>query len=180
MKRLNGELPMPVRAVIASLAITCFGLALTGCGRPATPVAAGGSAAKMAPDFALTDVDGHVVHLSDVKGTVRLVDFWTTWCAPCREEIPMFKDLSSAYGPKGFTMVGIAMDEEGITVVKPFVERNGISYLTLVGNDDVAKSYGPLVGFPTKFLVDRDGRIVESFVGPVPRTVLEKKIQALL
>lgn len=120
------------------------------------------------------------MHLSDSKGTVRLVDFWTTWCAPCREEIPTFKALHAAYAGKGFTIVGIAMDDEGASKVKPFVDENQIPYLTLIGSEPVANAFGGVVGFPTKFLLDRDGKIVESWIGPVPRAVLEQKIQSLL
>ncbi len=133
-----------------------------------------------APDFALKDVDGKVFHFSDTKGTVRLVDFWATWCAPCREEIPMFKDLHAAYGPKGFTLVGIAMDDEGVDKVKPYVDELKIPYVTLIGDEGVVDAFGGIVGFPTKFLVDREGRIVDTWVGEVPRAVLEKQIQALL
>lgn len=149
----------------------------------ATGTAAAGApaeTAKMAPDFALPDVTGKTVHLSDSAGTVRLVDFWTTWCAPCREEIPMFKELHATYGSKGFTLVGIAMDDEGASKVKPFVDDNKIPYLTLLGSEAVASSFGGVFGFPTKFLVDKNGRIVATWVGPVPRSVLEKKIQDLL
>ena len=92
----------------------------------------------------------------------------------------MFKDFHAAYAAKGFTLVGIAMDDGGASVVKPFVDENKIPYLTLIGSDPVATSFGGVVGFPTKFLVDRDGRIVETWIGPVPRAVLEKRIQALL
>jgi peroxiredoxin len=150
-------------------------IALSACG--------GAPASKpvtTAPDFTLKDVRGNVFRLSDAKGTVRLVDFWTTWCAPCREEIPMFKDLHAVYGSKGFMLVGIAMDDEGLEKVGPFVDSAKIPYLTLIGNESVATSFGGVVGFPTKFLIDREGRIVESWVGPVPRAVLEKRIQALL
>lgn len=150
-------------------------IALSACrGAPVSP------SVKSAPDFTLKDVQGNVFHLSDAKGTVRLVDFWTTWCAPCREEIPLFKDLHAAYGSKGFMVVGIAMDDEGLEKVRPFVDEEKLPYLTLIGDESVATSFGGVVGFPTKFLVDREGRIVDSWVGPVPRAVLEKKIQALL
>jgi peroxiredoxin len=154
-------------------------LALSGCGSGRVAKAPG-SAPASAPDFELKDVDGKAFRLSEAKGTVRLVDFWATWCAPCREEIPMFKDLHATYGSKGFTLVGIAMDDEGVAKVKPFVDENKIPYLTLIGNDDVAQSFGGIVGFPSKFLVDRDGKIVETWVGEVPRSVLEKRIQSLL
>jgi cytochrome c biogenesis protein CcmG/thiol:disulfide interchange protein DsbE len=155
--------------------------ALAGCGaRPSAPPAAAMGVGAIAPEFELPDIHGAKVHLSDSKGTVRLVDFWTTWCAPCREEVPMFKELHAAYGPKGFTLVGIAMDDEGLEKVKPFVEENGIDYLTLIGTEPVAESFGGVVGYPTLFLLDREGKVVEYWVGPVPRAVLEQKIQALL
>jgi len=92
----------------------------------------------------------------------------------------MFKELHTAYAAKGLTLVGIAMDDEGVSKVKLFVEENGINYLTLIGSDPVATSFGGVVGFPTKFLVDREGRIVQTWIGPVPRSVLEKQIQSLL
>jgi len=157
------------------LGVVFVGL-LFGCGRGAPPPAA----ITTAPDFTLNDIDGKVFRLADTKGTVRLVDFWATWCAPCREEIPMFKDLHALYGAKGFTLVGIAMDDEGVPTVKPFVEEAKLPYVTLIGNEAVAESFGGIVGFPSAFLIDRDGRIVDSWVGAVPRAVLEKRIQSLL
>lgn len=162
----------------AGAAALCAALAIVagGCSRSAPPT----SAVTTAPDFTLKDVEGKTFHLADTKGTVRLVDFWATWCAPCREEIPMFKDLHATYGAKGFTLVGIAMDDEGLPTVKPFVDENKLPYLTLIGNEAVADSFGGLVGFPSAFLIDREGKIVETWVGAVPRSVLEKRIQSLL
>lgn len=176
-------MPRPAATVRAylplglALALVCAGCGGGGGGRnaPAAP-----SAAKVAPDFELKDVDGKVFRFADTKGTVRLVDFWATWCAPCREEIPMFKDFHTTYGPKGFTLVGIAMDDEGLDKVKPFVLENKLPYTTLIGNDNVTAAFGGLVGLPSKFLIDRDGTIVDSWVGAVPRSVLEKRIQSLL
>lgn len=92
----------------------------------------------------------------------------------------MFKDLHATYGGKGFTLVGIAMDDEGVVKVKPFVDELKIPYLTLIGNEGVADAFGGVVGLPSKFLVDRQGRIVDSWVGAVPRAVLEKRIQSIL
>ncbi len=166
------------RVVLASVGFAlAFGL--SGCGgggRAPEPQAA----TKSAPEFELKDVEGNLYRSASAQGTVRLVDFWATWCAPCRQEIPMFKDLHAAYGPKGFTLVGIAMDDEGVEKVKPYVDEMKIPYLTLIGNEDVVDAFGGVFGFPTKFLIDREGRIVETWVGEVPRSVLEKKIQALL
>jgi peroxiredoxin len=165
-----------------AFAVAIAVVVLAACGRTAPPPAAAGAAAtaKAVPDFTLTDVDGKEFHLADTNGTVRLVDFWATWCAPCREEIPMFKDLHTAYASKGFHLVGIAMDDEGASVVKPFVDQNKLPYLTLIGNNAVAESFGGVVGLPSAFLIDRDGKIVDSWVGAVPRSVLEKRIQSLL
>ena len=160
------------------LLVATLSVLLAGCGGGGAPVKL--STVATAPDFELKDVQGKVFRLSDAKGTVRLVDFWTTWCAPCREEIPMFKELHATYGAKGFTLVGIAMDDEGLDKVKPYVDEEKIPYMTLIGNEDVAKAFGGIVGFPSKFLVDREGRIVDSWVGAVPRAVLEKKIQSIL
>ena len=164
-------------------AIAISGLAvlalLSGCRGGGTAPAAR-AAVMLAPDFELKDVGGKPYRFSDAKGTVRLVDFWATWCAPCREEVPMFKELQAAYGAKGFNLVGIAMDDEGVDKVKPYVDDLKLPYLTLIGDEGVVDAFGGVVGFPTKFLIDREGRIVDSWVGEVPRAVLEKKIQSLL
>ena len=172
-----------LRTVTSAGAATAIGITLAvllvSCGSSArTPAPAG--AAKVAPEFELKDVEGNVYRSASANGTVRLVDFWATWCAPCRQEIPMFKDLHAAYGPKGFTLVGIAMDDEGVEKVRPYVDEMKIPYLTLIGDEGVVDAFGGVVGFPTKFLIDREGHIVDSWVGEVPRSVLEKKIQSLL
>jgi len=171
MRDLAGSLQAMARFGVFAVVVLA---GCTGGGRAPAP------AVTTAPDFELTDVNGKTFRFSEGKGTVRLVDFWATWCAPCREEIPMFKDLQTTYGPKGFTLVGIAMDDEGLSKVKPYVDDLQLPYLTLIGNDDVAEAFGGVVGFPTKFLVDREGRIVDNWVGAVPRAVLEKRIQSLL
>ena len=164
---------------LATLGGAAMAVLLSGCGgggrQPAPP-----EDARVAPEFELKDVEGNLYLSSSAKGTVRLVDFWATWCAPCRQEIPMFKELNATYGPRGFTLVGIAMDDEGVEKVKPYVDEMKIPYLTLIGNEGVVDAFGGVVGFPTKFLIDREGRIVDSWVGEVPRAILEKKIESLL
>jgi thiol-disulfide isomerase/thioredoxin len=128
----------------------------------------------------VNDLDGRAVRLADYTGKVRIIDFWATWCAPCREEIPHFKELYQKYGDKGFVLIAISMDEEGAKVVRPFVEAEKIPYLNLVGNDDVAEAFGGIVGLPTAFVIDRDNRIVATYVGGTPKGVFEKQIRKLL
>ena len=163
-------------AIVAGSALVMLLAACSGGAQRPAPAAE----VKVAPEFELKDVQGNLYKSSSGNGTVRLVDFWATWCAPCRQEIPMFKDFHATYGPKGFTLVGIAMDDEGVAKVRPYVDEMKIPYLTLIGDEGVVDKFGGVVGFPTKFLIDRQGRIVDSWVGEVPRSILEKEIQALL
>lgn len=167
-----------------ALAVSCGGGTTTSADgspeAPAVEAATSKDGVIMAPDFVLKDVNGNAVRLSDYDGNVRLVDFWTTWCAPCKEEIPMFKELQETYGPEGFTILAISMDDEGLEVVKPFVEKYGIDYVNLIGTEEVAMRFGGIVGYPTAYLVDREGGISAPFIGPKPKKVLEKKIRALL
>ena len=180
------------RWILRGVVLMAFVVALCGCSgerveTSTTSSPAGGTQAAVdvddsgvAPDFVLENLEGDAVRLSDYDGNVRLVDFWTTWCAPCREEIPMFKDLQQTYGPDGFTILAIAMDDSGLEVIKPFAEKHQLTYLNLIGTAEVEQLYPGVVGYPTAFLIDRDGTIVERFTGPKPRKVLEKKIVALL
>ena len=110
---------------------------------------------KEAPDFALKDADGKLVHLSDYKGKVVLLDFWATWCGPCKIEIPWFMEMQRKNKDRGFEVVGVAMDDEGWEVVKPFITKMAVNYRILAGNDQTAQSYGGVDALPTTFLIDR-------------------------
>jgi peroxiredoxin len=153
------------------LVLACGG----GSGGGAAPAAS--AQLELAPEFTLPDVEGQEVSLSDFAGEVRLVDFWATWCAPCKEEIPMFKELHQLYGDRGFRIVAIS--DENADVVSEFVGAMEIPYTNLVDPGQVSQDYG-VVSLPTAFLVDREGRIVEEFRGTKPRRVLEGKIRELL
>ncbi|MFH1877689.1 MAG: redoxin domain-containing protein [Candidatus Omnitrophota bacterium] len=138
------------------------------------------NAASMAPKFSLKDMDGKTFDLSDTKGKVVIVDFWATWCPPCRMEIPHFQSLYEEYKDKGLVVVGVALDRSGLDAVKSFVRENRVTYPVVMGNDDLADAYGGIRGIPTTFVLDREGRIVEKYVGYRDREVFEDAIKPLL
>ncbi len=133
-----------------------------------------------APDFALKDADGKLVHLSDYRGKVVLLDFWATWCGPCKIEIPWFIDFQRKDQDKGLVVLGVSMDDEGWEVVKPFVAREKMNYRVLIGNDETAQLYGGIDALPTTFLIDREGKIAAVHVGLADRREFENGIEQLL
>ena len=147
------------------------------------------AAGKPAPDFSAKNLDGQDVTLADYKGKVVLVNFWATWCDPCRVEIPGLIDIQNKYGSKGFTVLGIAMDEEGKSVVAPFIAKerfdvNGqklpMNYPIVIGNDSVADKFGGLFGYPTSVLIAPDGKIVDRVTGPISEPELAGQVEKLL
>jgi peroxiredoxin len=132
-----------------------------------------------APDFSLKDADGKLVHLSDYRGKVVLLDFWATWCGPCKVEIPWFIEFQKQHR-EGFAVLGVSMDDEGWEVVKPFLAKEKVNYRVLIGNDKTSESYGGIDALPTTFLIDREGRIASVHVGLVNRKDFENGIEQLL
>ena len=132
-----------------------------------------------APPFTLPDLNGNMVSLADLEGKVILLDFFATWCAPCRVEIPGFIELYHKYQSRGFVVVGISTDRLGLEVVKPFVEELGIDYPVLIGNQEVMETYR-VIGLPTNFILDRRGRSRKFHVGIQPKEVFEKEILDVL
>ena len=134
---------------------------------------------KPAPEFELKDADGRTVRLSEYKGKVVLLDFWATWCGPCKIEIPWFIEFERHYKDKGFAVIGVSMDEEGWTVVKPFVSELAINYRILQGNDSTADLYGGVNALPTTFLIDREGRVAWRHEGLAGKDDFEDRIKTL-
>ena len=120
---------------------------------------------KTAPDFALKDSNGQTVHLSDYKGKVVLLDFWATWCGPCKIEIPWFMEFEQQFKDRGFAVLGVSMDEDGWTVVKPYIQNMKINYRIVLGNEQVSDLYGGLDSLPTTLLLDRQGKIASIHIG---------------
>jgi peroxiredoxin len=135
---------------------------------------------KPAPDFALKDADGKTVHLSDYKGKVVLLDFFATWCGPCKIEIPWFMEMERKNKDKGFAVLGVSMDDEGWEVVKPFLADLRVNYRVVIGTDQTATTYGGVDALPTTFLIDKEGRIAAAHVGLASKKDFEDGIEQLL
>ena len=158
-------------------------LALAGCsGSPPVNAGApkGAKERKKAPDFALKDSTGQTVRLSDYKGKVVLLNFWATWCGPCKIEIPWFMEFEQKYKDRGFAVLGVAMDDEGWEIVKPYVERLKVNYRVMVATEEVDNAYGGVESLPTSYVIDRDGNVVSRHVGLVSRSIYEQEIEDLL
>lgn len=134
----------------------------------------------LAPDFLLQDATGAPVQLSSLKGKVVLLNFWATWCPPCLDEIPWFVDFQRTHRDRGFTAVGISLDEGGWADIKPFLNKHPVNYPILAGNDEITRLYGGVESLPTTFLIDREGRIAFTHVGLVSRQTYAKQIATLL
>ncbi len=135
---------------------------------------------QKAPDFTLKDQNGKTLQLSKLNGKVVLVNFWATWCAPCRAEMPGFVEVYEQYKSKGFEIVGISLDDEGWDVVKPFLQRYKINFPVVIDDGKLASAYGNIQAIPTSFLVDKNGTIVDVHVGLLRKEALEAKVKGLL
>jgi peroxiredoxin len=136
--------------------------------------------ADAAPAWSLKDTKGKTISLSDFKGKVVIVDFWATWCPPCRAEIPNFIALQDKYGKQGLVIVGISVDQGGAPVVANFAEKNKVNYTLVLADDKVADQYGATEGIPTTFVIDRKGNIVAKHLGETDSDTFEKEIKSAL
>lgn len=138
------------------------------------------TARKPAPGFSLTDERGSPVRLADYQGQVVLLNFWATWCHGCKLEIPWFMEYQSKYEDRGFTVIGISMDDDdGWKSVKPFLAEKKLNYPVVIGNESLGKLYG-LDSMPKSLLIDRDANVAYSYSGMVDKDGCENQIRALL
>jgi peroxiredoxin len=132
-----------------------------------------------APDFSLPQLTGQPLPLSDYRGKVVLLDFWATWCVPCREETPHLVELQTKYGAQGLQIIGISMDDSP-EPVRDFYQHFQMNYPVVMGNADVGRLYGGVLGLPIAFVIDPTGRIYKKHIGSTPASVLEDDIKHLL
>lgn len=145
----------------------------------AQSLAAGDAVGRQAPDFVLNDLQGKQVRLSDFRGKAVLLNFWATWCGPCKVEMPWFVELQKQYGPQGLEIVGVALDDSSRETISKFAKDMGVNYLILQGQDAVGDAYGTM-GLPTSFFIDRNGKIVEAGSGLLARSEIEGDIKKAL
>jgi thiol-disulfide isomerase/thioredoxin len=146
----------PYLAVLVFTALACGGASAPGGGEP-----------KPAPPLTLELVDGSgTFSFEEQKGKAILVDIWATWCAPCIAEIPHLQELSESYDPEEFVMVGIVLESGEREEILEFVKEKSITYPNLLGEEGSKEAFGPFLGFPTKYLIDKDGYVVKRYMGP--------------
>lgn len=161
--------------------------AVTACGHSGDPRPA--QILASAPDVAFKNLQGGDVSLASLKGKVVLLNFWATWCDPCRSEIPTFIGFQDKYASKGFTMLGASMDEDGIKAIDPFradtkFNVNGtektMDYPIVLGTDAITEKFGGLLGMPTSYLISRDGKIIKRYIGVVNEAQITKDVEDAL
>ncbi len=135
---------------------------------------------EKAPNFVLSGISGNRVRLSDYRGKVLIVDFWDTWCNPCKMEIPGFVKLQEEWGDKGLQIIGVAFAKQGIDAVRAFAKRYKINYPVAICDEQTLNSYGPIRGIPTTFVLDKGGRIYKKYIGYRPEEIFIEDIKNLI
>lgn len=144
-------------------------------------VAGSASAAVTMPAFSLpTAVDGKTVHSDSFQGKALLITFFATWCPPCRQEIPTLIQLHEEFGPQGFAVIGLSVDEGGPRIVAKLVTAEKITYPVLMAKSSTTRAFGGIAGIPTSFLINKKGEVVKKYPGYVPHALLEKDIKSVL
>ena len=161
--------PSPIRFALVAFAASLVATA--------TPAFAGNT---VAPAFSARSLEGRTVRLSDYRGRPVIVDFWATWCAPCRASMPHLNDLSVRYGPKGLAVIGLSVDDTGPSPVRRFANGMGLKFTLAMANDDILDAYGPIRSIPTTVFISRKGEIVRRVVGFIDEETLEGYVREIM
>lgn len=181
--RLIYFIALSVIAVVGAGVLTHYGLLASGSSarQSVTTSTADSPKRKIAPDFALRLLDGRTVKLSDFRGDAVLLNFWATWCAPCRIEMPWLVEFYKQYQSQGLEIVGVSMDDTGQeTAVAEFIKERNVNYPILRGNNEVADLYGGLRFLPQTLFIDREGNIVKTMYGIKSKDEFEQSIKELV
>ena len=165
-----------VVAILLAFALYEVGRRNSAHSKPGRPSAAVHS---VAPDFSLHDLNHQTLELANYRGKVVLLDFWATWCTPCRDEIPRFVAFQNKSRERGLQVIGISMDDDA-KPVREFYQQLKMNYPVALGNEKVAEAYGGVLGLPITFVIGRDGRVAAKHIGEVDMSVLEQEIETLL
>ncbi len=155
-----------------------FGFHMARRSGPNSP--SGYSRPTQAPDFTLEALDGKSTRLSDFRGKAVLLNFWATWCGPCKIEMPWFVELQKEYGSQGLQIVGVAMDDSPKEDIAQFAKEMGVNYPILLGKEAVGDEYGGVPALPESFFISRDGKILDKFIGLRGRAEVEDAIKKAL
>lgn len=139
-----------------------------------------GPARGMAPDFTLNDASGEPIKLSNYRGKVVLLNFWATWCPPCKVEIPWFVQFQRTYEDRGFVVLGVSLDENGWESVRPYLTQNQITYPVMIGDGNLTARYGGVTSLPATFIIDRSGRIASAHLGLASKSEYVSGIEEVL
>ena len=131
----------------------------------------------VAPNWQLRDINGEPISLADFKGKVVILDFWAAWCPPCRKEIPGLVTLQRKYQDKGLVIIGVSLDKQGPSVVKPFMRELGMNYRVVMGDEKIVSDYGGIEAIPTTFIIDRQGKVVTVHQGFTDNATFEAEIR---
>lgn len=156
----------PIRITVATLAILACG-----------PLY---SHARPAPAFSVKTLEGKPLKLTDLKKKPVIVDFWATWCGPCRASMPHLSTMQSRYGKQGLTVIGMSVDENGPQGVKRFAQQLGVKFTLAMANDDILDAYGPIRSIPTTFFISRNGDIVRRVVGYIDGETMEDYVREIV
>ena len=167
--------------ILSAIALSaCLLMAACSSERPVRAAVKASKDRNPAPDFTLMDVNGKPVKLSDFKGKVVLLNFWATWCGPCKVEIPWFMEFEQKFKDQGLVVLGVSMDEEGWSIVKPYLESAKVNYRVVIGTDRVGQMYGGVDSLPTTFMLDREGKIANTHIGLIAKREYQDEINQLL